>query len=564
MTPTYEGVILVPRERSRLAEHLSPVLPMLNWRTHLYLLDGGAELLPASSLFLAEHQLYTMYIHPFLRIDMSGPERAGAEAWEFLAGFTRPFQLEAYDQQGEARLLLLPIIEPAGTTTLQAALAAAEFFSTRLAKPSLYLRGRPAPDQEFLQGTDMRIYTDPDPDSGVNETIRRICVNQIFDDILERIDEGQGELLAPCRRRMIVDERSGEIYACFGHWERGEPFGALDSVVELAGGDEERRDRTACTACISRACASMEADVRANGKLEEGARLALRLAMALSSAGGHAEAEKHARMAFDLASNDGDRAAALLHRGLCNLSLGRLAEAERSLRSGQDYSSDSGLFAYHRGRVQLAWRDHIEAVERFEEALASGSTAVPVNDLLFNAALCHIELEEYGPARRYLDRLAQLTDPSPPLLLYQGVCDLHEKRFDTAMVKFEEALALGPEAEDLSRVLFFIGSCLKELGRFDDAIARLRQAVEADPRDKANHNLLGFCYYSTGRYEEAVSCFERAVEIDPQSAIDYANLGSNLRELGRTEEAVAMYKKALSIDPSIDFARRNLVKLAGD
>ena len=214
--------------------------------------------------------------------------------------------------------------------------------------------------------------------------------------------------------------------------------------------------------------------------------------------------------------------------------------------------------------MQLAWRDHIEGVERFEEALASGSSAVPVNDVLFHAALCHFELEEYGPARRYLDRLARLTDPSPPLLLYQGVCDLHEERFGAAMVKFEEALALGPEAEDLSRVLFFIGSCLKELGRFEDAIARLLQAVQADPRDKANHNLLGFCYYSTGRYEEAVSCFERAVEIDPQSAIDYANLGSNLRELGRTEEAVAMYRKALSIDPSIDFARRNLERLAGD
>lgn len=564
MTSAYEAAILVPRERSRLAEHLAPVLPMLNWRTHLYVLNGGGELLPASSRFLAEHQLCTLYIHPFLRIDMSGPERAGAEAWEFLAGFTRPFQLEAYDQQGEARLLLLPIIEPAGTTTLQAALAAAEFFSTRLAKPSLYLRGRPAPDPDFLQGTDMRVYTDPDPDSGMAETLRRICVNQIFDDILERIDEGRGELLAPCRKRMIVDERSGHIYACFGHWERGEPFGALDSIAKLAGSGDEQRDCTACSGCISRACASMEADVRANGKVEEGGRLSLKLGMALSSAGGHAEAEPHARLAFDLASNDNDRAAALLHRGLCNLSLGKLAEAEQALQSGQGYSSDSGLFAYHRGMVQLAWRDHIEAVERFEEALASGSTAVPLHDLLFNAALCHIELEEYDLARRYLDRLARLTDPSPPVLLYQGVCDLHERLFDSALVKFEEALDHGPEPEDLSRVLFFIGSCLKELGRFDDAIERLLQAVEADPGDKANHNLLGFCYYSTGRHGEAVSCFEKAVGIDPRSAIDYANLGSNLRELGRIDEAITMYEKALSLDPTIDFARENLEKLGGN
>jgi ribosomal protein S12 methylthiotransferase accessory factor len=145
--------------------------------------------------------------------------------------------------------------------------------------------------------------------------------------------------------------------------------------------------------------------------------------------------------------------------------------------------------------------------------------------------------------------------------MYQGVCDLNERKYEPALEKLQEALALGPGKEDLGRVLFFIGNCLQELGRFDEAIARLRHAVEVDPQDKANHNLLGYCYYKTRRHERAVACFRKAIEIDPGSAMDYANLGSNLRDLGRIEEALAMYRKALMLDPTIDFARDNLAKL---
>ena len=110
-------------------------------------------------------------------------------------------------------------------------------------------------------------------------------------------------------------------------------------------------------------------------------------------------------------------------------------------------------------------------------------------------------------------------------------------------------------------MLFYVGNCLKELDRFEEAIDVLKRAVEADPQDLPNHNLLGFCYYKTKQHGQAVRCFQRAVEIDPGSAIDWANLGSNLRDLGRTDEAMAMYEKALALDPTIGFARTSLTRL---
>jgi tetratricopeptide (TPR) repeat protein len=572
MRETYEGVILAMkrgRERAERAARLAALFPELNWRSHLHVLNAGLagrgrgaeEVLVAASRYLAEQKLCTLYIHPFLKISMGGAERTGAEIWELLAGFTRPFQVEAYDQQSEARLFLLPIIEPADNTTLQAALSAAEFFSTRLAKPSIYLRGRPVPDPEIIAGTEMRIYADAVAGSGLSGTVEQICINQIFDDVLERIDEQRTDILAPCRKRLIIDETRGKVYACFAEWLRDRSYGGLETASELASREDDPRDLEHCSTCISRSCAAMERNLRANGKVEEGSRLFLKLAMALSSAGEHRPAEVHAQRAFEMAGSDEQRAAALLHQGLCNLSLMRLQQAEEALTAGQRYSSDQGLFAYHRGRVQFAWRDYIEAIDRFEEALASTSSGVPEADLLFNLALSHISIEEYKEARGYLDRMEQAAPPRPHSRMYQGVCDLYERKYEQALEKLQEALDLGPGAEDRGRVLFFIGNCLQELGRFDEAIARLRQAVETDPLDKANHNLLGYCYYKTERHEEAVDCFRKAIEIDPGSAMDYANLGSNLRDLGRYEEALAMYHKALTLDPTIDFARENMEKL---
>ena len=274
----------------------------------------------------------------------------------------------------------------------------------------------------------------------------------------------------------------------------------------------------------------------------------------------HALAADLARRACELSDEDADRAAALIHEGLCRLDLGELEQAEAALVEADEFTDDHAYVSFQRGRVQFVWRDYIEALERFEEALEQGSEKVPHDDMLYEMALCHINIEEYADARKYLLR-HQEADSSTVLRFYRGVCDHGEEDYEAARAHFEESLRLGPAPEDLGRVLFYVGACLKELERFDEAIEVLERAVEVDPDDIVNHNLLGFCYYKVKRHQDAVACFERCVQIDPRSGIDWANLGSNLRDLDRPDEAVAMYEKAVSLDKSIGFAWTNLAKL---
>jgi len=566
MGSPYETVICIlktrpaPEERVRFLEHLTSVLPHLNWRSHVFLvgedllerMDTFEEIIQALSSFLTGQKISILHVHPFVK--MAGFTREDARKWDRLASLMKPFQVEAYQQQGEARMLILPILEPVPSVPLQGALSAADFFQVRLARPSLYFRGRPAPDPARITDKALRIYIDPDPDSGLGGVVTRLRDNFLFEDVLERVEGESSSLLDPCRKRLVLEEDGGKVYSCFARWVDRSPLHSLEALAEP-------RDRSGCSRCISRACASMGPDLKVNSRENEARQVFFKLAMALSHAGAYPAAEAHARRAFEFSTTSEERSAALLHQGLCNLDMMNLEKAEAVLKLGAGHSSDPGLFAYHRGRVQFAWRDTIEAIDRFEEALAAGSPAVPERDVLFHLSVSHINLEEYKEARPYLDRIFLLEGPSPPILLYQGLCDLGENQVESSLQRFTEAIDLGPEPEDLSRVLFYKGTALKELGRFEEAIQVLRKAVEADPEDIVNYNLLGFCYYKTEQHREAVRCFRRAIDIDPTSAMDHANLASNLRDLGKPEEALAMYEKALSLDPTIGFARENADRL---
>ncbi len=113
----------------------------------------------------------------------------------------------------------------------------------------------------------------------------------------------------------------------------------------------------------------------------------------------------------------------------------------------------------------------------------------------------------------------------------------------------------------MSSIQFYAGHCLKEMGRWEEAIPRLVSALEADSRNYEAWNLLGFCRFSTGRHHEAIQAFLKALELNPGSALDHANIGSNLRDLGDLQGAVQWYRKALRLDPTLGWAAQNLERL---
>jgi tetratricopeptide (TPR) repeat protein len=485
-----EWLFLVPDPSSEGL--LEAILPILNWRSHIVILhpEPHSGVLEKVAGHLRQHRYASISVHP--QVPFPATDRT-----------VEAFRKEAYRQQSEPRLQVLPVRIPA--------------------------------------------------DAGRSESLAYLRASHVMESVLDRIEGDRGGLLDPCTPHIVLDGKVRSLHACLDAWLQGEPGAATPEALSPP-------DAARCSGCIRNSVLAMKDALSEGGRSREVRKACFELGAAMSGRGDHRNAMTLARGAYELSADDRERTAALIHQGLCHLALGELREAEEVLREAGGHAEDPGTVAYHRGRVQFAWKDWIEALERFQEALAAGSAEIPVHDIRFHMALCHINLEEYDEAGPHLDEAG---DPSlgAPVAFYRGVCDLNGGRIQEALERFREALRIGPASEDLGRVRFYIATCHKELGRFEEAIEELVRAVEADPDDPANHNLLGYCYYSTRRHLEAVNCFRRAVELDPASAIDWANLGSNLRDLGRTEEAVEMYRKALSLDPTIGFAWQGLRKL---
>ncbi len=132
---------------------------------------------------------------------------------------------------------------------------------------------------------------------------------------------------------------------------------------------------------------------------------------------------------------------------------------------------------------------------------------------------------------------------------------------ESAIKHFDKALALQPEEEDLPYIFSYMGSCLKDLGRFDKAIETLYKGLAADEERPDMHNTLGVCFFKTGQYAKAITHFQRAVALNPASAIDYANLGVNYHKVGNKASAVEYLNLALTLDPGLVFARDLLMEV---
>jgi tetratricopeptide (TPR) repeat protein len=554
-------------DQESVTEWSRGLLPALNWRAHLFLVgDGGPRqraqidrLLPIVADHLDEHRLTALSLHPLVTI----ADRADVDllkGWRLLE-LARRFQSEAYREQSQARLAVHPIFAPVPGTSPEVVRAALRSAHAELATPSLLLPDEPpASHLDIPEVAESRLYLRTEHGDSSRGTLATLRAHHVVESVLEEIRNGGAELLVPCRRHLVVDAGLARIFPCLLAWQRGgashDPSGAggglVTSEVEVPVAD--------CTACIRESALSAERALDLGGRRDEARQLCFRLGLALSHQHDHDGAVELALRAAELSGSDADRAAALLHRGLSLLELGRPADADEALRSAARCGADPGLVAYHRGRVQMAWPDEIEALERFEEAAAAKSPHVRGRDLHLEMALAHIRLEEYAEARPLLDAAAA-PDNRSAISFLRGVCDLSRGAADAALAQFEAALDRSPEPDDLGRVLLYLATSLKELERFEDALPHLERAVALEPDELAHRNLQGYCYYRLGRHAEAVECFRRAVELDPTSALDWANLGSNLRDLGRVDEAIAAYRRALELDPTIGFAADNLARL---
>jgi tetratricopeptide (TPR) repeat protein len=139
-------------------------------------------------------------------------------------------------------------------------------------------------------------------------------------------------------------------------------------------------------------------------------------------------------------------------------------------------------------------------------------------------------------------------------------------KLDEAISDYSKAIELLTEAKYIYQARFNKGVCLRRLGKLDESIEDLKQAVLLQGDKASAHNNLGLSYFEKEEFEEAISEFTKAIGIE-QHPFHFNNRGLANYHMGRLDEAKQDYDDAIKRNPDdslVFFNRGNVYLNKGD
>jgi tetratricopeptide (TPR) repeat protein len=88
------------------------------------------------------------------------------------------------------------------------------------------------------------------------------------------------------------------------------------------------------------------------------------------------------------------------------------------------------------------------------------------------------------------------------------------------------------------------GNALRNLKRYEEALAAYEQAIRLDPNFADAYYNKGIALNELKRHEEALAAYEQAIHLNPNDAYAYNGKGIALRDLKRYKEADQAFEKA--------------------
>lgn len=131
------------------------------------------------------------------------------------------------------------------------------------------------------------------------------------------------------------------------------------------------------------------------------------------------------------------------------------------------------------------------------------------------------------------------------------------------IAEYRTACSLPPDSAiarfDLGYLLHYQLETQGYPGTYDEAIARLQEAVRIDPDYLQAYLELDYCLKNTGRFAEATQALKQALRLDPKSGPTYAALAEVQIRQKDYAEAIINYRKALSLGDYREPSYQNLI-----
>lgn len=219
-----------------------------------------------------------------------------------------------------------------------------------------------------------------------------------------------------------------------------------------------------------------------------------------------------------------------------------------TLLSNEPASKTTNIEAYNaylHGKYFLGRRNSenlAKAAGYFEEAVRLDKGYAPAWVGLGQTYIYYIPAKEaFQKAREAIDRALVLNPNLGSAHAAMALIHMHgDYDWAAAGAACERALALGSGDAD---VVMRAGLLAKVLGRFDEAIAHYRRAVELDPLNPQFYRSLGTAFHFAGRHEEAAAVLRKALELAPDMSNTHTLLGRISLEQVRHEDALAEMEK---------------------
>jgi len=107
------------------------------------------------------------------------------------------------------------------------------------------------------------------------------------------------------------------------------------------------------------------------------------------------------------------------------------------------------------------------------------------------------------------------------------------------------AIAIDPELADAH---MWLGASLLALGRVDEAVAEIREALKLDPENGQAYQGLARAYWvGNGDFASAIPLFERAIELNPEAGYSYLQLSMLLAWAGQLDRAADIAARAVEL-----------------
>jgi protein O-GlcNAc transferase len=136
-----------------------------------------------------------------------------------------------------------------------------------------------------------------------------------------------------------------------------------------------------------------------------------------------------------------------------------------------------------------------------------------------------------------------------------GVAALQLGRYDEALQLIEDAIVARPDA---AAYRLSLGQVHSAKSRLQDAVAAYGQATELAPDLADAWFGLGIALQAANRQKEAIAAYRRLIMLEPDHVEGLHNLASALELCGQLGEAVEFYRRALEREPDRAATHNNL------